>query len=352
MQPDPDRLDALQAEVLDDLGAAASGALVLLGDRLGLYGALAEAGPLDSVGLARRTGTAERYVREWLAAQAASGYIGYDAESGRYALSPEQAAVFADPDHPAFASGAFESVAALWRDEPKVAAAFRSGTGVGWEQRNPCLFNGTARFFRPAYRSHLVDAWLPALDGVCAKLERGALIADVGCGHGLSTLLMARAFPNSSFLGFDLHGPSIDRARTAAAEAGLDRACSFERADAKEFPGRDYDLVCFFDCLHDLGDPAGAAAHAREALAPGGTLMLVEPLAGDTLAENLNPLGRFYYAFSTMVCTPASRSQEVGACLGAQAGERRLRQVLGAAGFSRVRRAGETRLNLVLEARP
>jgi len=349
--PTTDPIEEFTGRLLADLGAAVSGALVQLGDELGLYRALAEAGPVDSVELARRTGTDERYVREWLAAQAAAGYVEHERESGRYGLNAAQAAVLADEDGLFFGAGAFDSVAAVWRDEPKIRDAFRSGEGVGWHEHSPCLFRGTERFFRPAYRRHLVSEWIPALDGVQDRLEAGASVADVGCGRGASTVLLAQAFPRSRFVGFDAHAPSIERARELAEESGVaDRVC-FEVASAKEYPGGDYDLVAFFDCLHDMGDPGGAARHVRETLAPDGTWMLVEPFAHDDVADNLNPVGRLFYGFSTMVCTPASRSQEVGACLGAQAGERRLRAVLEGAGFRRVRRAAETPFNLVLEAR-
>lgn len=345
-------IEQFMGRIVTDMGAAVSGALVQLGDELGLYKAMAEAGPLDSVELARRTQTHERYVREWLSAQAAAGYVEYDAERGLFWLNEAQAAVLADEDSLFFGAGGFDSVGAVWRDEPKIRDAFRSGAGVGWHEHSPCMFRGTERFFRPGYRRHLVSEWIPALDGVKAKLERGATVADVGCGHGASTILLAHAFPQSQFTGFDAHAPSIERARQVAAEAGVGDRVRFEVATAKEYPGERYDLVAFFDCLHDMGDPTGAASHVRETLAPDGTWMLVEPFANDRLADNLNLVGQLYYAFSTFICTPASRSQEVGACLGAQAGERRLRAVLEAAGFSQVRRAAETPFNMVLEARP
>jgi 2-polyprenyl-3-methyl-5-hydroxy-6-metoxy-1,4-benzoquinol methylase len=337
--------------IMQDMGAAVSGALVKLGDELGLYCAMAEAGPLDSAELARLTGTHERYVREWLAAQAAAGYADYDAGQHLYSLNEAQAAVLADEDGLAFGAGGFQSVAAVWRDEPKIREAFKSGEGVGWHDHSACLFRGTERFFRPAYKRHLVNEWIPSLDGVKEKLEAGARVADVGCGHGSSSILLAQAFPNSEFVGFDAHAPSIDNARIAAKDAGVDDRVRFEVATAKDYPGTGYDLVTFFDCLHDMGDPTGAAMHVLETLAPEGRWMLVEPFANDNLADNLNPVGRLYYGFSTMVCTPASRAQEVGACLGAQAGEGRLRSVLTAAGFGSVRRAAETAVNMVLEAR-
>jgi SAM-dependent methyltransferase len=313
---------------------------------------MAAEGPLTSAELAQRTGTAERYVREWLAAQAAAGYAQYDAGSGRYSLTPEQRAVFADEGGPMFLAGAYDIIAATLRDEPKITEAFRTGKGVGWHEHHGCLFRGTERFFRSGYNHHLVKEWLPALDGVVAKLERGVRVADVGCGHGASTVLMAQAFANSRFVGFDYHLPSIERAREAAEAAGVAERCSFEVASAKEYPGRDYALVTFFDCLHDMGDPVGAARHVRETLAADGTWMIVEPFAHDHLHENLNPVGRIYYAASTMICTPASLSQEVGLGLGAQAGEARLKEVVSQGGFGKFRRATETPFNLVLEARP
>lgn len=347
---DADKLNNFLGRMVGDLGAIASGALVVLGDRLGLYKALADAGPSSAAELAQRTGTRERYVREWLSAQAAAGYVSYDDEAHRFHLSPEQAAVFADDDSPASMAGAFEVLASLWLDEPKVADAFKSGRGVGWHEHSKCLFRGTERFFRPGYNAHLVSAWLPALDGVVDKLQRGATVADVGCGHGSSTIVMAKAFPASTFVGFDYHAPSIERAREAAELAGVAANTRFEVASAKDFGGR-YDLVTFFDCLHDMGDPVGAATHVRERLAPDGSWMIVEPFAHDRLFDNLNPVGRIYYSASTMVCTPASLAQEVGLGLGAQAGELRLRQVVTSGGFRRMTRAAETPFNIVYEAR-
>jgi 2-polyprenyl-3-methyl-5-hydroxy-6-metoxy-1,4-benzoquinol methylase len=348
--PDSERLNAFLGRMVGDLGAIATGALVVLGDRLGLYRAMRNGDRLSSAELARRTGTRERYVREWLAAQAAAGYVEYDDATNLFFLNPEQAAVFADEDSPAAMAGAFEVLSSFWLDEAKVAEAFRGERAVAWHDHSQCLFRGTERFFRPGYNANLVSSWLPALEGMVEKLERGATVADVGCGHGSSTIVMARAFPNSRFVGFDYHAPSIECAREAAASMGVAANTRFEVADAKNFEGR-FDLIAFFDCLHDLGDPVGAAAHVRESLTPGGSWMIVEPFAHDRLRDNLNPVGRIYYAGSTMVCTPCSLSQDVGLALGAQAGELRLRQVVTAGGFKQLRRASETPFNLVFEAR-
>lgn len=351
---DPTRVQELLGKIVGDAGAAMTAALVHVGDRLGLWKALAEGGPQTAGDLAARTQTTERYVREWLSAQAAAGYVSYDAETQRFSLSPEQRLAFTDGESPALAVGLFDVIMAMFKAESKIGDAFRSGDGVGWHEHDACLFRGTERFFRPGYAANLVSSWLPALDGVTDRLAQGGVeVADVGCGHGASTILMAQAFPGARFVGFDYHAPSIEAARRAASAAGLgeDRV-RFEVAPAKAFPGSDYALVTFFDCLHDLGDPVGAAAHVREALAPDGTWMIVEPFANDALQDNLNPVGRVFYAASTMICTPASRSQEVGLGLGAQAGERRLAQVVRDGGFTRFRRAAETPFNLVLEARP
>jgi SAM-dependent methyltransferase len=299
--------------------------------------------------LAKKTGTTERYVREWLNAQSAGGYVTYTGD-GRYTLSPEQAEALTNEESPAFVLGGFQGMTAATMARPRLIEAFKTGKGVGWDEHDPDLFQGTERFFRPGYLANLVAAWLPALDGVVAKLEAGASVADVGCGHGASTIIMARAFPNSKFTGFDYHGPSIEAARKAARDAGVTN-CDFQVASAKDYPGT-YDLVCHFDCLHDMGDPVGAAAHARKSLKPDGTWMLVEPFANDEVAENLTPVGRVFYSASTFICTPASLAQEVGAALGAQAGEQRLGEVARKAGFSRFRRAAETPFNIVLEGRP
>jgi SAM-dependent methyltransferase len=341
---------ALVEQALGDFGSVLQAALVVVGDRLGLYGALAGADPLTSAELAERTGTVERNVREWLAAQAAAGYVTHVGD-GRFTLSPEQAEVLTNADSPAFVMGGFQLTVAAAKSDEHLTEAMRTGRGIGWHQHHHDLFHGTERFFRPGYKANLVPSWLPALDGVVAKLERGALVADVGCGHGASTVLMAEAFPGSTFVGFDYHDASIQAARQAAAEAGVTDRVSFEVASAKELSGSGYDLVCYFDCLHDMGDPVGALVHARQALADDGTILLVEPYAGDAIDDNLNPVGRVFYAASSLLCTPASQSQEVGRALGAQAGEAQLRAVAEEAGFTRVRRAAETPFNLVLEIR-
>lgn len=352
MDVDADKLNAFMGRMLVDVGAAINTSLMLIGDKLGLYKALAKGGPMTSEDLANATGTAERYVREWLAAQAASGYVAYDAAARKFSMPAEQAMVFADEDSPVFMGAVGDLVAATILDEPKIAEAFRTGKGVGWNERSTCLFCGTARFFRTSYKHHLVQEWLPALEGVVDKLNRGAEVADVGCGHGISTMLMAHAFPKSRFYGFDYHEGSIDAARASMEAAGLGERIKFEVHTAKTFPAQSYDLVCFFDCLHDMGDPVGALTHVREAIKDDGSCMIVEPFANDRLEDNLNPVGRIYYAASTVVCTPASLAQEVGTALGAQAGEARLRDVARQAGFSRFRRATETPFNLILEARP
>jgi SAM-dependent methyltransferase len=343
-------LQNLVGKMVGDLGAVVSGALVVLGDRLGLYRALTEVGPADSAELARHTGLDERYLREWLANQAASGYVNYEPKRGCFSMSAEQKAVFADPESPVAMTGGFYAAASVYHDEPRVAEAFRTGAGIAWQDHHNCLFCGTEKFFRPGYAANLVQNWIPALDGVYARLEAGAQVADIGCGHGASTLIMAKAFPKSTFTGFDLHPKSIERARQCAHESGLANV-TFATASAKEFPGR-YHLITTFDALHDMGDPVGAAAHARESLEAGGAWMIVEPLAGNCLEDNLNPVGRVFYGFSTMVCTPNSRSQEIGLALGAQAGERRLSEVMEKAGFRQFRRATQTPFNLILEAKP
>jgi SAM-dependent methyltransferase len=352
MDLDQDKLNAFMGRAVVDIGATLHAGLVVIGEKLGLYKALDSAGgPLTPAELAKKTGTTERYVREWLNAQAAGGYVTYHADSGRYSLTAEQAFALANEDSPAYLPGAFQLVTSAVKSEPKITEAFRSGAGFAWHEHDHGLFEGTERFFRPNYVGNLVSSWIPALTGVEEKLRRGARVADVGCGHGASTILLAQAFPKSTFVGFDYHGPSIEAARKAAQRAGVQDRATFEQAPAKSYPGRDYDLVAFFDCLHDMGDPVGAATHVLRSLAADGTWMVVEPFAGDNVEDNLNPVGRVYYAASTLICTPASRSQEVGLALGAQAGEARLRDVVTRGGFTRFRRAAATPFNLVLEAR-
>jgi 2-polyprenyl-3-methyl-5-hydroxy-6-metoxy-1,4-benzoquinol methylase len=352
MSIDQEQLNQFVQKAVGDLGATLHAALVVIGDKLGLYRAMADAGPVTSSELAKRAGASERYVREWLAANAAGGYINYDAAAGRYSLSPEQSFALAEEGSPAFLPGAFQLAVAALRAEPKIADAFRTGHGVGWHEHDPALFQGVERFFRPSYAANLISGWIPSLDGVEAKLRNGARVADIGCGHGASTILMAQAYPRSILTGFDYHEASIERARAAADEAGVAERVNFEVASAKDYPGRDYDFIAFFDCLHDMGDPVGVASYVRKTLAPDGVLMIVEPYANDRVEENLNPVGRLFYSASTLVCTPASLSQEVGLALGAQAGEARLREVLTKGGFTRFRRASETPFNLVFEARP
>lgn len=351
MSIDQAELDQFLGRFVSDLGATFHAASVVIGDKLGLYKALAAA-PSSSAELAERTGTTERYVREWLRGQAAGGYVTYDAAADRYRLSEVQAFTLAEEDSPAFLPGAFQLAASTIKDEAKIAEAFRTGQGVGWHEHHSDLFEGCERFFRPGYNANLVGSWLPALDGVTARLQAGARVADVGCGHGASTIIMARAFPNSSFVGFDYHDASIQWAGKAAADAGVGDRCRFEAARAQDFPGTGYDLVACFDCLHDMGDPVGAAAHVLESLDENGTWMIVEPFANDRVQDNLNPIGRVYYNASTLICTPAAAAQEGGLTLGAQAGEAALRDVVLRGGFTRFRRATETPFNLVLEARP
>jgi SAM-dependent methyltransferase len=349
---DEAKLEAFVGQAVADMGAAISGLLLHMGDRLGLYKAMAGTGPMTPASLAARTGTSEWYVKEWLGNQAAGGYVTYDPVSATFELPPEQAMVLANEDSPVFLSGAFEAIASCYADHDRFVDAFQTGDGVGWHEHDGRLFSGVLRLFRPGYAAYLVSEWLPALDGVTDKLEAGASVADVGCGLGASTIIMARAFGRSTFLGVDNHEASIADARKAAAEAGVAQRTRFEVASAHELPGVGYDLVCLFDCLHDMGDPVGAARRIRQALAPDGTLLLVEPMAGDGLEDNLNPVGRTFYGLSTVICTPGSLAQEVGLGLGAQAGEKRLAEVLREAGFSQVRRATQTPFNLILEARP
>src|SRR6476620_10091033 len=348
---DMDKLNAFIGQFVTDLGAAVHAGMVVIGEKLGLYKALA-GDPMSSAQLAAKTKTDERYVREWLASQAAGGYICYDERNDKFSLNEEQAFTLATEESPAYLPGAFELALGSLAAVPRIAESFRTGAGMGWHEHADGVFHGCEKFFRPGYAANLVSSWIPALDDVQAKLEAGARVADVGCGKGASTLLMAKAFPKSQFFGFDYHDVSIEAARESAARNGVADRVTFEVAKAKEFPGRDYDFVAVFDCLHDMGDPVGAAAHVRQSLAKNGTWMIVEPFANDQLKDNLNPVGRVYYSFSTLLCTPCSRSQEVAACLGAQAGEKRIREVITSAGFSRFRRATETPFNIVYEARP
>ena len=350
--PAPSEIEGFIGQVVTDLSAAFSGVLVNVGRKLGLYQAMAELGACTSVALAEATGIRERYVREWLANQAAGGYVAYDPQKRTYALPPAQAMVLALEQSPIFMAPAFEVAASFWADEEQIVETFRSGEGLGWHAHNHRLFCGTESFFRTGYRAHLVSQWLPALDGIVERLERGARVADIGCGHGASTILMAQAFPKSSFIGLDYHDASIATARKRAAEQGVTGNIAFEVKAATELDGRDFDLICFMDCLHDLGDPVGALARCRQVIKADGKVLLVEPYAGDRLEENLNPIGRMFYAASAMACTPNSLSQQVGRGLGAQAGEAQLRKVAREAGFSNLRRAAQTPVNLILELTP
>jgi SAM-dependent methyltransferase len=336
-------------KAVDDVGAVLGGAMVVIGDKLGLYRSMAGAGSLTPRDLAERTGTAERYVREWLSAQAARGYVSYDGDD-RFSLPDEHAVPLTDETSAACVIGAFEIALGSVYATDTIVERFRTGDGFAWGAHDDHVLGGCERFFRPGYLNHLSASWIPALDGVEAKLRAGARVADVGCGHGASTLLLADAYPASTVVGFDAHDGSIEAARNRAAEAGLSDRVRFEVAPATKFSGT-YDLVCFFDCLHDMGDPAGACAHVHDRLAPDGTLMLIEPFANDDLADNLNPVGAAYYGFSTLLCTPSSLSQQVGTALGAQAGEARLREIVTGAGFSTLRRVAETPFNIVLEAK-
>jgi 2-polyprenyl-3-methyl-5-hydroxy-6-metoxy-1,4-benzoquinol methylase len=348
----PATVEKFVGQVVTDMAASMSAVMTVVGNKLGLYKTMAGAGPLTAAALAQRSGTHERYVREWLNNQAAGGYVIYRAGSDTYELPAEHALVLADEDSPVYMAGGMLGVGAMWYAEEKIFNAFRTGAGIGWHEHHPSLHLGTEYMFRTGYRAHLVSQWLPALDGVVEKLRNGGKVADVGCGHGSSTVILAQAFPQSTFWGFDYHSESIETARSRAQEAGVEHRTRFEVASAKTYPGTGYDLICFMDCLHDLGDPVGAAKHARQALAADGTVMLVEPFAGDSVEANLNPIGRLFYAASTAYCTTNSISQEGTTVLGAQAGEAKLRQVFLEAGFTRFRRATETPFNIILEARP
>jgi SAM-dependent methyltransferase len=351
MAVNTEKLNAFLGRFVGDLGAAVHTGMVVIGERLGLYKALAN-GPMTSSELAARTGTDERYVREWLSSQAAGGYITYDATTHKFTLDEVQAFTLAREDSPAYLPGAFQLALGALAAVPRIADSFRTGAGMGWHEHDDGVFHGCEKFFRPGYAANLVSSWIPVLHGVKEKLEAGARVADVGCGLGASTILMAKAFPKSQFFGFDYHDKSIDAAREAAKREGMAGRVTFEVAKAKEYPGTDYDFVAVFDCLHDMGDPVGAARHVRQSLRQDGTWMIVEPFANNELKDNLTPVGRVYYSFSTLLCTPCSRSQEVGLCMGAQSGESRLREVVTTAGFTRFRRATETPFNIVYEARP
>jgi 2-polyprenyl-3-methyl-5-hydroxy-6-metoxy-1,4-benzoquinol methylase len=347
-----DKLHEFLGKAVVDFGATFNAALIRIGDKLGLYKALVKYGPQTPAELAKNTGTVERYVREWLSAQAAGGYVTYDSATGKFSLSEEQAFTMAEETSPVFLPGAFQVALAAVQAEEKITERFKTGEGLGWHEHHHSLFEGTERFFRPGYAANLIAGWIPALEGVEAKLKKGAKAADVGCGLGASTILMAQAYPNSEFVGFDYHDKSIETAKQRAKDAGVSDRIRFEVASAKNYPGNDYDFVTFFDCLHDMGDPAGASKHVRGSLKKDGTWMIVEPFAGDKLEDNLNPIGRAFYGASTLLCTPASLSQEVGLALGAQAGEKRLREVVKSGGFTHFRRATETPFNLIFEARP
>lgn len=347
---DMSKLNAFVGQFVGDLGAAVHAGMVVIGEKLGLYKALVGE-PLTSTQLAAKTNTDERYVREWLGSQAAGGYVTYSAATDQFSLSPEQAFTLANEDSPAYLPGAFELALGSLAAVPRITEAFRSGAGMGWHEHVDDVFHGCEKFFRPGYAANLVSSWIPSLTGVQAKLEAGARVADVGCGKGASTILMAQAYPNSRFFGFDYHPASIAAARETAERNGVSDRITFEVAKAKDFSGTGYDLVTVFDCLHDMGDPTGASAHVLQSLAKDGVWMIVEPFAHDELKDNINPVGRVYYSFSTLLCTPCSRSQEVALCLGAQAGETRIREVVTAAGFNQFRRATETPFNIVYEAR-
>jgi SAM-dependent methyltransferase len=351
MAIDENRLNAFMGDFVRDLGAVMHAATVVVGDQLGLYKTLAER-PGTVEELARRTETDPRYLREWLSAQAASGYVQYDPAREEFSMDETQTLALAQEGSPAFIPGAFQVAVAQFKAIPKMMSALRTGLGIGWHEHDAALFHGTERFFRPGYAANLVSQWLPALDGVAQRLHAGAFVADVGCGHGASTILMAHAYPASQFIGYDYHAPSIEVARRQAAQAGLDTRVRFEVAAAAEFPGSNHDLVTMFDCLHDMGDPVAAAVHVRRSLKPEGTWMVVEPYAHDRLEDNLNPVGRVFYAVSTFICTPASRAQPGAACLGAQAGEARIRRVAEEAGFRHFRRAAQTPFNLIYEVKP
>jgi SAM-dependent methyltransferase len=345
------RLNEFIGKVVSDMGGGIGGLLAFVGDRLGLYRAMADAGPITPEDLAKRTGTNMRMIREWLASQAAGGYVTYDSKTGRYTLPEEQALVLAQEGSPAFMQGGFQILVSLFKDEQKIIEAMRTGEGLSWGDHDKCLFEGTERFFRPSYNANLTTSWIPALEGAEAKLKAGAKMADVGCGHGVSTILLAKTYPNSKFYGFDYHEPSIEWAKKMAEKEGVADRVTFQVARSTDFPGSDYDIVAFFDCLHDMVDPYGAAAHTYKMLKKDGTMLIVEPYAEDKLEDNLNPLGRLFYSASTTICVPASLAQG-GPGLGAQAGEKKIRELVSKAGFTRFRRAARSPVNLVYEARP
>ena len=350
MDLNENKLNELLGQVVVEMGAAANGPLITIGDKLGLYKTLAESKALSASELADKTNTALRYVQEWLAAQAASGYVEYDANSHQFFMTPEQVAVFGDSNSPVFMTGAFYAITSLYHDEPKMLEAFKSGEGISWGDHHTCLFCGTEKFFSPSYSGNLINNWIPALGGVTEKLTKGAKVADIGCGHAASTIIMAKAFPKSHFIGIDFHQKSIDHAQVRAGEAGLDNI-EFKVATAKNYTDKDFDFIAFFDCLHDMGDPVGACEHARQALKPDGSCMVVEPFASDSIKDNLNPVGRAFYAFSTQLCVPCSMNQEVGLALGAQAGLARLKETINSGGFSYCEKAAETPFNLILEVK-
>jgi SAM-dependent methyltransferase len=346
-----DKLNSFIGQFVADLGAAVHAGMVVIGEKLGLYKALAS-GPMTSTELAHKTKKDARYLREWLSSQAAGGYISYNGDNDKFSLSTEQAFALANEDSPAYLPGTFEIALGSLAAVPRITESFRSGAGMGWHEHVDGVFHGCEKFFRPGYAANLVSSWIPSLKDVHEKLAKGARVADIGCGKGASTLLMAKAYPKSRFFGFDYHDKSIEAAREAAIREGVSDRVIFEVFKAKDFPGKGYDFAAVFDCLHDMGDPVGAAEHVRQSHAPDGTWMIVEPFANNHLKDNLNPVGRVYYSFSTLLCTPCSRSQEVGLCLGAQAGEERIQSVVKSAGFTRFRRATETAFNIVYEARP
>lgn len=347
-----DKLNEIIGKFVTELGASMQGAAILIGEQLGLYKALSANGPLTPDELAKKTGTSERYVREWLAGQAAGGYVNYDSATGKYVMTPEQTFTLANEDSPVYIPGAFYIVSSVYKDRGKLADAFRSGKGFGWHEHHNDLFLGTQKFFRPGYLANLVSSWLPSLDGVVEKLKAGARVADVGCGYGSSTAIMAKAFPKSRFIGYDYHLESIEWAKNVAVTEGVSGNTTFEVALAKEYPGKEFDLVTFFDCLHDMGDPVGAAKHVHDSLKPDGTWMIVEPYANERLEENLNPVGRIFYNASSLVCVPSSLAQEVGLAVGAQGSDSKMQEIASLGGFKRFRRATQTPFNRIFEARP